>query len=114
MPKISIRGTAEAVTLKLAGALIGPWVDELERTLDIVQSTRQERALRIDLSELTNVSPDGRRLLAEAQRDGAQLVSGSRQNGRFVDVLTRRALGQHVVERDLDLWPTRPHPVGKR
>ena len=107
MPKITIRDTDQGMTLKVAGALIGPWVDELERSLDLLQATRQNRTLRVDLTELTNVSPDGKRLLAAMGQDGAVFVSGSRNGNRFVDELTRRALGRVVVERDLDQWPRR-------
>jgi hypothetical protein len=107
MPKITVRGTDQTVTLKVAGALIGPWVDELERCLDLAQASRRDRALRVDLTELTNVSPDGRQLLASIERHGAVFISGKGRTDRFVDELARRALPHAAVERDRDRSPQR-------
>ena len=107
MPKITIRDTDQGMTLKVAGALIGPWVDELERSMDLLQATRQNRPLRVDLTELTNVSPDGKRLLAAIGQDGAVFVSGNSNGNRFIDELTRRTSGRVVLERNLEQWPRR-------
>lgn len=104
MPKISVRGNGEALTLKVTGALIGPWVDELKRCWEMLQAVRKDRALRVDVSAVTNLSPDARRWLGQIQREGARFETNVVPSNAFVDELTRRALGR-VVERDLNEWP---------
>jgi len=102
MPKINVRQTAEAVTLKLEGVLVGPWVDDLERCFDQAQATRQERALRVDLTGLTHINHDGKELLNSMKREGAVFVSEKSSNDRFLDELKRRSPGRRFVRRDLN------------
>ena len=107
MPRISVRGNGEAVTLNIAGVLIGPWVDELKRCWQMVQTARKGRSLRIDVSAVTNVSPDARKFLSQIEREGATFVTHAEPSNAFVDELTRRALGRVAVECDLNQWPRR-------
>ena len=99
MAKITIHATDETVTLKLAGALIGPWVDELQACLDLLQANRQNRTLRVDVTGLTNISPLGNQLLGSIERDGGVFVSGNRSTDRFVGQRARRALERAVTQQ---------------
>jgi hypothetical protein len=108
MPKIKVRATAEAVTMKLEGVLVGPWVDELERCYDQAQATREERALRVDLTGLTHISHDGQQMLDSIKRAGAVFVSEGNSNDRFLDELKRRAPVGRSGQQDLNRWRSRP------
>jgi hypothetical protein len=108
MPKINVRPTAEAVTVKLEGVLVGPWVDDLERCFDQAKAMRQARALRVDLTGLTHINHDGKELLNSMQREGAVFVNEQSGKDRFLDELRRRAPVGRAAQQAFNSWRSRP------
>jgi hypothetical protein len=63
-------------TIRLEGSLLGPWVNEARRVYDL--STSQASCIRLDLAALSYLDEDGRGLLCEWIRRGAEVTSCSR------------------------------------
>ena len=58
MLKISQTGTPNhSVTLKLEGRVVGPWVEELRRICEPLLA--EDRALKLDLAEVSYVDAEG-------------------------------------------------------
>jgi hypothetical protein len=70
MFKITTQTDADRIALILDGKLTSPWTDELDRYWrELVSSER--KALRIDLTGVTSIGPDGKALLARMANEGA-------------------------------------------
>jgi len=63
-------------TLRLEGRLAGPWVDELDRAWGELHAVRDAGSIRVDLDDVSFVSPSGKSLLRRIRREGARLVAG--------------------------------------
>lgn len=74
MLRISWDQEASPARLRLHGKVSGPWVEELERVWDEIRTKGPH--LIVDLTEVTFVGRDGRQLLGEMLRQGAELQSG--------------------------------------
>ena len=62
-------------TIKLEGSLHGPWVEEVRKAYD--SSANQASRIRVDLSALMYLDEDGRVLLCEWIRRGAEVTACS-------------------------------------
>jgi ABC-type transporter Mla MlaB component len=62
-------------TIRLEGSLHGPWVEELRKEHD--SSANQASRIRLDLSALTYLDENGRLLLCEWIRRGAEVTVSS-------------------------------------
>ncbi len=60
----------------LEGKLMSVWVEELRKTWRDVQLKLQNRAIKVDVSELSFVSDEGQRLILEMMADGATFQGG--------------------------------------
>jgi ABC-type transporter Mla MlaB component len=63
-------------TIKLEGSLHGPWVEDVRKAYD--SSVNQASRIRLDLAALTYLDEDGRVLLCEWIRRGAEVTACSR------------------------------------
>jgi hypothetical protein len=63
-------------TVRLEGSLLGPWVNEARELYDL--SASQASRIRLDLAELFYLDEDGRVLLCEWIRRGAEVTACSR------------------------------------
>jgi ABC-type transporter Mla MlaB component len=70
-----IQGNESALTLRLEGKLLGPWVTELDRTCNELPCPRNR--LRLDLSAVTFVDGLGVALLRDLLARGATLAACS-------------------------------------
>lgn len=86
MLRITLVPKSEPPTLKLEGKLIGPWVYELNRTWSEILKHRLERSVPIDLTDVTYISSEGKKLLKSMFQQGADLRSRS--------LMTQFILGQ--------------------
>ena len=78
MLKITVYETEELVTLKLEGRVAGPWVAEFDQTWRSLVPSLKSRRLAVNLSGVTYIEPDARRLLAEIyERTGARFEAGT-------------------------------------
>jgi len=71
--KITIEKTGAALRLKLDGKLSGPWVAELEKAWSELAEAARNGSTIVDLTEVTHIDAEGRRLLAEMHQQGAKL-----------------------------------------
>jgi ABC-type transporter Mla MlaB component len=71
--RISFETNPQTVTLKLEGKLSGPWVDEVARTWFDVNGEKPDKEVTVDLSGVTYVDGDGKRLLGWMFQRGARL-----------------------------------------
>ncbi len=72
MLKITTRREAGGLVFQLEGKLAGPWVQELEHCWRSAPDTRQSC---VDLSSVTFIDADGKALLGQMHREGAELVA---------------------------------------
>jgi ABC-type transporter Mla MlaB component len=76
MLKISQAGTPNhSVTLKLEGRVVGPWVEELRRICEPLLA--EDRALKLDLAEVSYVDAGGVAALNSFTSRGAELKNCS-------------------------------------
>ena len=62
--------TTDKVVLRLEGRLVGPWVDELRKTVWRTEGCRQP--LEIDVTDLTYADEDGEKALSWLHRMGTR------------------------------------------
>ena len=76
MLKISQTGTPNhSVTLKLEGRVVGPWVGELRRICEPLLA--EDRALKLDLAEVSYVDEQGVSALNSFKSRGVKLKNCS-------------------------------------
>jgi anti-anti-sigma regulatory factor len=69
--RITHSGYMQVATIDLDGKLVGPWVDELRRT---IEALRRDDAIHLNLAKLTFADAAGLSLLHALRRDGVGLV----------------------------------------
>jgi anti-anti-sigma regulatory factor len=77
MLRITLVREAEPPTLKVEGKLSGPWVGELEHTWSEFLREGITPTVQVDLSGVTFISREGKKLLREMLEQGADLQSRS-------------------------------------
>lgn len=82
MLKITTRREAGALIFQLEGKLAGPWVQELERCWRSAPDTRRSC---VDLSSVTFIDADGKALLGQMHREGAELMASGCLNKCIVE-----------------------------
>ena len=68
MLRITIQDDPKAVTMRLEGKVVGPWVDELNRSWHALMPTLASKRFCIDLRDVAFVDDQGKRLLHEMYR----------------------------------------------
>lgn len=86
MLKITTQDDATRIVLELEGKLAGPWVEELK---DCWRKAGGGRPVRILLCAVTFVDEQGKGLLTEMYRRGAELVAEGCMTKAIVDEITR-------------------------
>jgi anti-anti-sigma regulatory factor len=89
MLKITLQSEAGMLVFALEGKLAGPWVKELERCWRSVAGTQQSYPVRVDLSAVTFIDADGKVLLGQMYRKGAELVASGCLNKCIVEGIMR-------------------------
>ena len=87
MLKITTRTNPTGTTFELEGKLAGPWVQELKGCWQEV--TNSNRSVRVLLCAVTFIDDQGRDLLLEMHRHGAELVAEGCMNKTIIDDLVR-------------------------
>lgn len=75
MLRITTHDLADRRAIQLEGRLTGPWVQELETTWERAMNERHGQTICVDLSAVTYVDPDGKKLLVLMCRQGAELTA---------------------------------------
>jgi hypothetical protein len=88
MLKITFIDTPEGTKVKLEGKLSGPWVEELERSWTEHSPLASENVI-IDLSDVTYIDPEGKRLLARMVGKGVCFEGTHLMTKYVIDEITR-------------------------
>ena len=89
MLKITTVTEPDRIRLKLDGKLAGPWVDELARTWNSTAPSAERRPIVVNLSEVTFIDADGKRLLARMFQQGAEFEAGGCMTRCVVEEIKR-------------------------
>ena len=93
MLKIGTEMLDDEVLLVLEGSFSGPWVAEVERAWDGATIDRQPRKIKVDLSEVTFVSDEGKQLLERICASGAEVFSSGLLTKALADELSHKHRG---------------------
>ncbi len=88
MLKISSERNPDSVRLIVEGSLSGPWISELEHEWRTIQPSGAV-PLVVDLTGVTFVGKDGKLLLKQLWREGAQLIATGCCIGHLVEEIAR-------------------------
>ena len=77
MLKITVKNDDHQVAMRLEGRLIGPWVGEVERSWREVNRHNGSLPALIDLTDVTFINAEGKKLLGRIYRAGAELRAGA-------------------------------------
>jgi anti-anti-sigma regulatory factor len=98
MLRITSEKHQDSVRLTLEGSLTGPWVNELEREWRAIQSARAIPVV-VDLTGVTFVGEDGKALLKQLWREGAQLIATGCCIGHLVEDIARSQPDMSCIRR---------------
>ena len=90
MLKITIQERAEARRILLEGILAGPWVDELERTWLALIGKSPDYPVLVDLSGVTFVDGEGKKILSWIYEEGAELSGADVMNKAIIDEIKQK------------------------
>jgi anti-anti-sigma regulatory factor len=96
MLRITIDKNARATTLRLEGRLTGPWVDELERTWRALASDPTDGRVSVDLTDVTFVGEEGKKLLETMYEEGVKLKASGCATRRLVEEIGHTFNRTHV------------------
>jgi anti-anti-sigma regulatory factor len=96
MMKIEVQEAGEQLILHVEGRLAGACVPELENCWQVAQSSQPNRAISVDLKNVTCVDRAGRRLLQSMHRNGVPFLRA--------DLAVQDILEQIMVEQFME-WP---------
>jgi anti-anti-sigma regulatory factor len=88
MLKITFNDTPGSTIVKLEGKISGPWVEELERSW-IEHSPQASENVIIDLSDVTYIDPEGKKLLARMVDKGVCFEGTQLMTKYVIDEITR-------------------------
>ncbi len=89
MLKITTVTEPDRIRLKLDGKLAGPWVEELARAWECTTGGSEHRPVVVNLSEVTFIDADGKRLLARMFQQGADFEAGGCMTRCVVEEIKR-------------------------
>ena len=78
-------------TLKLEGKLSGPWVDEAAKVWSVVVGGTAAKDVVVDLSGVTFIDKEGKKLLGQMLGQGAQLRDGRLMTRYILNQLAQEA-----------------------
>src|SRR3954470_7948434 len=89
MLRITVERDSTKATLKLAGKLTGPWIEELERTWNEVSGQALSDGVLLDLSDVTFVAPEGRKQLKSMCEKGVRFKAAGCFGKGMIDEIVR-------------------------
>src|SRR5260370_9789423 len=91
MLKITMHDGPEALTFQVEGKLVGAWAKELEQSCKTASSIRNRKALIVDLTEISYIDEDGKRVLVKLFGDGAVLRTAGAMTRAIVEEITGKS-----------------------
>jgi hypothetical protein len=89
MLRITVEKSSDTATVKLAGKLTGPWIEELDRAWVEIQKDGTPDSVLLDLCEVTFVAPEGRERLECMYRQGARFKTSGCFGKSIVEEIMR-------------------------
>jgi len=86
--RITLEDNPQLVNFKLAGKLAGVWVDELEHTWNSLVGPGGQRSVTVDLSQVTYIDGQGKRLLGRMFEQGAEFRAAHLMTKYVVEEIT--------------------------
>lgn len=102
MLRITIDKNARSTTLRVEGRLTGPWVEELERAWRAVIAEPANGHVSVDLTDVTFVGEEGKRLLETMYGEGAKLIASGCVTRRLVEEIGHTFNRTHARQGGLD------------
>jgi anti-anti-sigma regulatory factor len=102
MLKITEEKNSRSTTLRVEGRLVGPWVDELERAWRGVSSDSSDGRVTVDLSDVTFVGEEGKKLLEAMYAKGAKLKASGCVTRRLVEEIAQSFARTHPKQTFLN------------
>jgi anti-anti-sigma regulatory factor len=96
MLRITLVREAEPPTLKVEGKVSGPWVGELEHTWSEFLREGITPTVQVDLSGVTFISREGKKLLREMLEQGADLQSQSLMTQFILSQIRNESNGERL------------------
>jgi anti-anti-sigma regulatory factor len=84
MLRITLEKNRDSARLRLEGSLTGPWVNELEHEWRTIQQAGTIPVV-VDLTGVTFVGEDGKAVLKQLWREGAQFIATGCCIGHLVE-----------------------------
>ena len=88
MLRITVHDDPESLTFYLEGRLAGTYAIEMEECLRKTLAAHPNRAVRIDLTQVTSLDAAGRALLAASHTQGAKLIAAGCLMKAIVEEIT--------------------------
>ena len=100
MLRITIQDDPKVVTMRLEGKIVGPWVEELNRSWQALMPALNSRPFCIDLREVAFVDDQGKQLLHEMYRKNkADFVADSPLTRYFAEEARQKPPKAEKVEK---------------
>jgi hypothetical protein len=89
MLRIVVERNSNTATMKLAGKLTGPWLEELDRTWADIQADANDHSVLLDLCDVTFVAPEARERLVAMYKQGARFKTSGCFGKNIVEEIVR-------------------------
>jgi len=97
MLRITLNQESEPATLKLDGKITGPWVSELRLSWADLRRSNPDGPVIVDLTEVTFIDSEGKKLLSSLVRQGASLESRSLVTRFIIDRIRQESNGNSAA-----------------
>jgi anti-anti-sigma regulatory factor len=100
MLRITIEKSPRGTAVRVEGRLTGPWVHELERSWRTIAAEAGDTRVCVDLTDVTFVGEDGKKLLETMYAEGAKLKASGCATRRLIEEIGQsfsRATSRHPV-----------------
>ncbi len=91
MLRVTVKREDSVESWELEGKLAGEWAKELERCWQHSPSKGPERLRRVHLKAVSYIDADGKRLLSEMYREGAEIKACGCMTRAIVEEIVREA-----------------------
>lgn len=95
MLKITTQQDVDVLNFKLEGKVAGLWVDELERSWHVAAGSAKAARVLVDLSEVTFVDVEGKKLLSWMCGQGAEFICAGCMTKGIVEEIKRERPACH-------------------
>jgi ABC-type transporter Mla MlaB component len=95
--KITTEQGPKSTTLRLEGAIVGPWATEFKQSWNLLEPLLDSKKLYLDMREVTRIDAKGREVLAEMlEKTKAEVQTSS----LFIDFCVQEARQLNLTNRN--------------